>query len=103
MTDRIQELFDHLKSLEPEQAKEIVKNLPKADAIAILHKVLESLNGLAEHLVENKDEIWETKQINYTGLCSHEPGKFLHPGLGKNTSVYECAKCGESFTRKYYV
>jgi len=36
-------------------------------------------------------------------ICSHEPGKFLHPGQGKHTDVYECAKCGSTFTKKFYV
>lgn len=101
MTDRAQELFDHAKTLTPEQMPEFMKSLPKEDQLLVAMKAIETIGNISAHLVQHADEIWETKEINCPELCTHQSGKFLHHGFGR-VEYYECVKCGESFPRKYY-
>lgn len=100
--DRIQELFDHIKTMEsPEQVTEFVKTLPREDQVLLAMKAVEAVGNVAKHLVDHSEEIWATKEINCPELCTHQPGRFLHQGFGR-IEYYECVKCGESFPRKYY-
>lgn len=96
--------IDYLMSLTPEQMKEAVKALPKEEQMRLVAQICGRVQQITNHIVEHADEIWETKEIpNVEEICDHAPGKFMHHALAKNSDVYECAKCGTPFTKKWYV
>lgn len=96
--------LDYLMTLSPEQMKEAVLSLPKEEQTKLAFAICGRVNDITKHIVTHADEIWETKKIpNAEEICDHEPGKFMHQALAKNSDVYECAKCGTPFTKKFYV
>lgn len=68
--DRIQELFNHIMSLELDQVQDFVKSLPKEDQLMLVSHTVGALNGFAQHLVQNSEEIWNTKTIEYPELTA---------------------------------
>ncbi len=65
-------VLDHLKTLQPDQIKEMVAKLPKDQQLALLGEVLDGLHSLSSHIVDNADEIWETKTIQHPVLENPE-------------------------------
>lgn len=60
--DRIQELFNHIMSLELDQVQDFVKSLPKEDQLMLVSHTVGALNGFAQHLVQNSEETDEREK-----------------------------------------
>lgn len=68
--DRAQEIFNYIMTLELDQVQDFVKSLSKEDQLMLVSHTVGALNGLAQHFVQNSEEIWDTKTIEYPEITA---------------------------------
>ncbi len=57
--------LDYLLTLKPDEMKAVAATLSATEVKLVVSDALSRLQNLSAHLVQNKDEIWHSKEIDF--------------------------------------